>query len=126
MASSKASEMRKDVIDVKTGRKLGELIDVEIDHETGKITAIVVPGESKMFGLLGGGPDIVIPWTKIKKIGPDVILVEIDKGGDSSDSKSTSSSTGGSGSSGSGSFGSTGNSGSFGSTGNSGGGSQSH
>lgn len=123
MASSKASEMRKDVIDVKTGRKLGELIDVEIDHETGKITAIVVPGESKMFGLLGGGPDIVIPWTKIKKIGPDVILVEIDKGGDSSDSKSTSSSTGGSGSiggsgSGSGSFGSTGNSG--------GGGSQSH
>jgi YlmC/YmxH family sporulation protein len=118
MASSKASQMRKDVIDIKTGRKLGELIDVEIDHETGKITAIVVPGESKMFGLLGGGPDIVIPWTKIKKIGPDVILVEIDKGGDSSDSKSTNSgSLGSTGGGGSGSFGSTGNSGAGGGAG---------
>ncbi|MDB4895996.1 MAG: hypothetical protein JWN15_2258 [Firmicutes bacterium] len=120
MGSSKASEMRKDVIDIKTGRKLGELIDVEIDHETGKITAIVVPGESKMFGLLGGGPDIVIPWTKIKKIGPDVILVEIDKGGDSGDSSSTTSKSHGSSSTG------TGTGPSFGSTGNSAGGNQGH
>lgn len=90
MAHSKASEMRKDVIDINTGRRLGELIDVEIDHETGKITAIVVPGESKMFGLLGGGPDIVIPWTKIKKIGPHVILVEIESAESSSNSSGSS------------------------------------
>lgn len=78
MANSKASDLRKEVIDIRTGRRLGELIDVEIDDATGKITAIVVPGEAKYFGLLGGGPDIVIPWTRIKKIGPDCILVEVD------------------------------------------------
>lgn len=78
MAGTKASDLRKEVIDIRTGRRMGELIDVEIDDETGRITAIVVPGEGKLFGLLGSGPDVVIPWTKIKKIGPDCILVEVD------------------------------------------------
>jgi YlmC/YmxH family sporulation protein len=80
MPNTKASDLRKEVIDIQTGRRLGELIDVEIDETTGRITAIVVPGESKLFGLMGAGPDIVIPWTKIRKIGPDCILVEVERG----------------------------------------------
>lgn len=79
MAVTKASNLRKEVIDIRTGRRLGELIDVEIDEESGKITSIVVPGEARWMGLWGGGPDVVIPWTKIIKIGPDCILVEIDR-----------------------------------------------
>jgi len=75
---TKASDLRKMVIDVKTGRHMGELVDVEIDDNSGRITSIVVPGESKVFGLLGSGPDVVIPWAKIKKIGPDCILVEVE------------------------------------------------
>lgn len=78
MGSTKASDLRKEVIDIRTGRRLGELIDVEIDDQTGRIVSIVVPGDSKFFGLLGGGSDVVIPWTKIRKIGPDCILVEVD------------------------------------------------
>ncbi|HEY8348104.1 MAG TPA: stage II sporulation protein R [Symbiobacteriaceae bacterium] len=78
MAFTKASDLRKEVIDIRTGRRLGELIDVEIDDETGRITAIVVPGEAKFFGFVGSGPDLVIPWSKIKRIGPDCILVELD------------------------------------------------
>lgn len=81
MGTTKASDLRKMVIDVKTGRHMGELIDVEIDDASGRITAIVVPGESKIFGLLGSGPDVIIPWAKIKKIGPDCILVEADGSG---------------------------------------------
>ncbi|HEY3365589.1 MAG TPA: YlmC/YmxH family sporulation protein [Symbiobacteriaceae bacterium] len=80
MASTKASDLRKDVIDIRSGRRLGELIDVEIDEESGRITSIVVPGESKYFGLLGGGPDMVIPWSRIRRIGPDCILVDLDQG----------------------------------------------
>ena len=78
MANTKASDLRKDVIDVRSGRRLGEVVDVEFDDQTGRITAIVVPGDSRFFGLLGGGPDLTIPWTKIKRIGPDCILVELD------------------------------------------------
>jgi len=78
IAVTKASDLRKEVIDIRTGRRLGELVDVEIDDETGRITAIVVPGESKFFGFVGGGPDIVIPWSQIRRIGPDCILVELE------------------------------------------------
>lgn len=81
MGTTKASDLRKMVIDIRTGRHMGELIDVEIDDDTGKITSIVVPGESKVFGLLGSGPDVVISWSRIKKIGPDCILVEVDGAG---------------------------------------------
>lgn len=76
---TKASDLRKEVIDIRTGRRLGELIDFEIDEESGRITAIVVPGENRWFGIWGGGPDVVIPWTKIVRVGPDVILVEVER-----------------------------------------------
>lgn len=79
MRVTKASDLRKEVIDIRTGRRLGELIDVEIDEESGRITAIVVPGENRWFGIWGGGPDVVIPWTKIVRVGPDVILVEVER-----------------------------------------------
>lgn len=75
---TKASELRKDVIDIRSGRRLGELVDVEIDEETGRITAIVVPGEAKFFGFVGAGPDLVIPWSRIRRIGPDCILVDME------------------------------------------------
>lgn len=54
----------------------GYVQDVEADFETGKITAIVVPGTSKMF-TIGSKGDITIPWDKIARIGDDIILVEI-------------------------------------------------
>ena len=43
----------------------------------GSITAIIVPGNSKIFGIFNSGNDITIEWNKIKCIGEDVILVEI-------------------------------------------------
>jgi len=67
----------RDVVNVLDGRRLGTVTDVEIDIESGKITAIVVPGAARLLGLLGREDDYVIPWDKIKKIGPDVILVEL-------------------------------------------------
>ena len=54
----------------------GYVQDVEADFETGKITAIVVPGNSKIFNI-GSKGDITIPWDKISKIGDDIILVSI-------------------------------------------------
>lgn len=76
----KASELRvKDVINVADGKRMGALIDVEIDPDTGRIQAVVVPGPGKFMGLMGGGADVVIPWTKIVKIGPDCILVDMSR-----------------------------------------------
>ncbi|MGI6093622.1 MAG: YlmC/YmxH family sporulation protein [Veillonellaceae bacterium] len=66
----------KEVINVMDGKRLGTITDIEIDIESGKLTAIVVPGTGKFLGLFGRNEDIVIPWEKISKIGFDVILVE--------------------------------------------------
>ena len=52
--------------------------DVCADLETGNITAIIVPGNNKMFHVFSGVNDIVIPWQQIKCIGNDVILVELE------------------------------------------------
>ncbi len=68
---------QKEVINMSDGRRLGFVQDVEADFETGAITAIVVPGNSKFFSI-GNKNDIVIPWDKIKRIGEDIILVDYD------------------------------------------------
>jgi YlmC/YmxH family sporulation protein len=67
----------KDVVNVQDGQKLGQIHDVEIDLKMGQIKAIVVPAESKLFGLISGGKEWVIPWRQIVKIGTDVILVRL-------------------------------------------------
>lgn len=74
---TKTSELRaREVIDVVNGRRLGMATDLEIDSETGRILALVVPGTHRLFGWIGKNDEIVIPWEKIRKIGVDVILVD--------------------------------------------------
>ena len=68
----------KEVIDIATGRKLGFVQDVCADLETGMITSIIVPGNNKLMSMISGNKDIIVPWERIKCMGEDVILVEID------------------------------------------------
>lgn len=73
---TKISDFRqKEVIDIKNGARLGFVSDVEIDPGSGSITAIILPGSGKLFGLFGKDDSIIIPWEKIEKIGGDIILV---------------------------------------------------
>ncbi|MEF3305550.1 YlmC/YmxH family sporulation protein [Paenibacillus sp. GYB003] len=69
----------KDVINIVDGKKLGQISDLELDLRQGRIDAIVVPNQSKFFGMFGGGTDVVIPWRNIVKIGMDVVLVKLDE-----------------------------------------------
>ncbi|WP_227767081.1 YlmC/YmxH family sporulation protein [Zhaonella formicivorans] len=74
----KVSDLRmRDVINVLDGRRLGVIKDIDVDIERGKVTALILPGSGKFMGLFGKNDDIVIPWEKIKKLGVDVILVEL-------------------------------------------------
>ena len=67
----------KEVINITDGKRLGFVQDVTADLESGVITSIIVPGNSKLLNMFSGNNDIVIPWQNIKCIGDDVILVEI-------------------------------------------------
>lgn len=67
----------KEVINISNAKRLGYVQDVTADLETGIITSIIVPGSNKIFNMFSSNNDIVIPWTNIKCIGEDIILVEI-------------------------------------------------
>ena len=72
-----ASDLKmKEVVNILDGKRLGTISDIEIDIDSGRLTAIVVPGPGRFLGLFGRNEDIVIPWDKINKIGVDCILVE--------------------------------------------------
>ena len=67
----------KEVINVSDGCRLGYVCDLQIDEQCGKILAIIVPGPCRFFGLLGREDDYVIPWSCIRRIGEDIILVDV-------------------------------------------------
>lgn len=65
----------KEVVNIIDGRKLGKIVDIVLDTCCAKITGIVVPGDKKLFNFKN--EDLFIPWRNIRKIGDDVILVEL-------------------------------------------------
>lgn len=74
------SELRyKEVIDLKSGMRLGYVCDAEIDPVEGKIISLIVPGQGRAGGLLGRDDDYVLPWSALTRLGDDIILVDLDK-----------------------------------------------
>lgn len=67
---------RKEVINIKDGKRLGFVQDVTADLKTGTIKEIIVPGNTKIFNFFSTGNELTIPWTAITAIGDDVILVD--------------------------------------------------
>ncbi|MGI5894478.1 MAG: YlmC/YmxH family sporulation protein [Candidatus Merdivicinus sp.] len=68
----------KQIVNLKNGAMLGYADDVSICVETAKVKALIVCGRPRMFGLLGKQADLIIPWEKIRTIGEDTILVEME------------------------------------------------
>ena len=67
----------KEVICVSDGRRLGFVCDARVELPDGDLVAIIVPGPCRILGLWGRREDFVIPWKCIRRIGPDIILVDI-------------------------------------------------
>ncbi|MBE7040869.1 MAG: YlmC/YmxH family sporulation protein [Ruminococcaceae bacterium] len=73
----RAGELRqKEVINIADASRLGFVADVEVSLEAGAIEAVIVPGKTRLFNF-GQGKDLIIPWEKIKRIGEEIILVEL-------------------------------------------------
>ena len=66
----------KEVICIFDGRRLGFVSDVVIEIPEGRVLSIVVPAPIR-FPQFGHRDEYLIPWECIKKIGPDIILVDI-------------------------------------------------
>ena len=76
--SLKFSQLQcKEVICIDNGQRLGFVSDVLVELPEGSVCALVVPGPGKLCGLAGRQEDFLIPWNSVKKIGPDIILVDV-------------------------------------------------
>ena len=67
----------KEVICIGDGRRLGFIEDIQVELPEGRICAIIVPGPGKLLGLGASRHDFCIPWDCIRKIGPDIVLVDV-------------------------------------------------
>ncbi len=78
------SELRcKEVVNACDGRKLGKITDIIFSNETGKIKGIVTPYAKR--SLLSKGQDVFIPWRCVRKLGEDVIIVDVSGAEDRND-----------------------------------------
>ena len=68
---------QKEVVNICSCRTLGCPLDIEFNPRTGCVEAMIVPVPGKMCGLFGPATEYVIPFSCIRQIGEDIILVEI-------------------------------------------------
>ena len=67
----------KEVICISDGRRLGFIEDLEVEVPEGTISAILVPGPGRLMGLGPCKHRFCIPWHCIRRIGPDIVLVDV-------------------------------------------------
>lgn len=69
----------KEVINIRDGKSIGFVYDIQVDLENGTIDGIVIPAERGMFRFFSKQEDdFVIKWNSIRTIGDDVVLVDLD------------------------------------------------
>ncbi len=66
----------KDVINLKDGKKIGNIIDIVID-KNGKMESLIIE-KNKLFSVFSSKEELEIKWNQIEKFGEDVILVHMD------------------------------------------------
>lgn len=65
---------KKDIIDIDTGQKIGNIIDAIIDN--GTIDSLVVDKNNR-FNIFSVRDEVNVKYSNIQKIGEDVIIVKI-------------------------------------------------
>jgi len=70
----------KEMVNIYDGMRMGTVgeSDMVVDHESGKILSIILPNRGNMLNFWTDRQKLVIPWESVKKIGREVIVVEID------------------------------------------------
>ena len=71
----------KEIINIFDGVRLGTIGDSDmiIDPESGEVVSIILPGRSNFLNLWIDRQEIEIPWSSVKKVGSEVIIVDLDE-----------------------------------------------
>lgn len=68
---------RKDIVNIKDGKKIGRIIDVEFDINSGYMIHFVIEKAHFFKNLFSTNDELTIKFSQIKKLGEDVILIDI-------------------------------------------------
>lgn len=66
----------KDIVNVYDGKKIGNIIDVNIDLK-GNLDSLIVEKTKFLISRFSTNNEVEIKWPQIEKIGEDVILVKL-------------------------------------------------
>lgn len=73
----------KEIVNLNDGGRLGIIADSDlvIDEKSGKILALLVPDRRSQIKIFGFNDrnGVEIPWSSIRKIGNDMIIIELDE-----------------------------------------------
>lgn len=64
----------KDIINMLDGKKIGNIVDARFNVATGNIEKLIIEPSKSLFSMKNAS--LEIDFSKIKKIGEDVILIE--------------------------------------------------
>lgn len=69
----------KDIVNIQNGSRLGTVADSDlvVNADTGEIDSMILPSRGGLFNIWDRS-NLNIPWTAVRKIGSEVIIVELD------------------------------------------------
>ena len=69
----------KEVINLGDGARLGIIGECELtfDSRSGVIGGLILPKRNTLFNFLGDNQLVTIPWQAIKRIGDEVVIVDL-------------------------------------------------
>lgn len=71
----------KEIVNIFDGARLGVVgeSDIAVDVNSGQVESIIVPLKSNFISFWVDKQNLIIPWRAVKKIGAEVIIVELDQ-----------------------------------------------
>ncbi len=71
----------KEIVNICNGSRLGVVgdSDIAINIDSGEIQSIILPRKSNFINLWVDRKHLVIPWEAVRKVGSEVIIVELDQ-----------------------------------------------
>ncbi|HBQ86207.1 MAG TPA: YlmC/YmxH family sporulation protein [Syntrophomonas sp.] len=70
----------KEMVNIYDGMRMGTVgeSDMMVDDQTGHIISIILPNRGNVLNFWADRQKMVIPWEAVKKVGREVIVVDID------------------------------------------------
>lgn len=76
----------KEIIDLENGERMGMVgqADLVINENSGLIESMILPSTS-FLGISKKREEIIIPWHAIRKVGPEMMIIELRQRGTASE-----------------------------------------